>query len=147
MKVKKWGELTLVQKIIGSVGTVFLLLILLGIFLPGEAPQSEESTESIQVDETNKKYDLKGRAISEELKVGVENQNDFDWNDCRITLNDDYHYEMDLPIQAGGTYDWGYAAFTKDNGEKFNPSTHEAKRIFVYCKDPNGDFISGMWEW
>lgn len=73
-------------------------------------------------------------------QVQVTNEGATDWTDCRMTLNDEWTRTASR-IGAGATVTAGIATFTRGDGQRFNPFTHEVRSLGVSC-DVAGQFAS-----
>lgn len=67
-----------------------------------------------------------------ETQVRVINNNSFDWENVKFSIN--YNWFLETPIiKAGHTYIVGLGQFTKSDGEKFNIWTHRPEHFNIYC--------------
>lgn len=83
-------------------------------------------------DESQLKADVK-RAI-DVPGIEVTNLESVPWNNCQITLNDDFRREIRNPLGPNEPLNNPYALFTKDDGTKFNPETTAAKTVLIRCE-------------
>jgi len=91
--------------------------------------------------------DLKAKVSTDGQYLIIENDDDFVWNNVKITINDEYVYRTDFI--AKGKSSIMLSEFTKDDGERFNPEVYKLKEVFIYVpKAVNGKdgFFSGAWK-
>ena len=123
----------------GCLGVIILILLLVGGFFLLRSCMSGE----------NKPNDitLKAEVSREGLQIKIVNKDDFVWENPEITINDDYTYKTEF--LAKGESHIGLVRFTKKDGEKFNPETHQVKKIMIYIpatKERLQGYYFGDWK-
>lgn len=119
-----------IKTFLSLIGLVFFLVIAV----------ATDDTESTPVPDLNCSVRFDGSQFT------IQNNDTYNWTDCRIYVNDDFELNGKSFI-AGQTYTVGCMQFTKDNGERFNPYTHKVQNIFFYCTNANGDRASYYGSW
>lgn len=76
----------------------------------------------------------------------ISNNNDFDWNNVALELNDTFALTVDY-IPAGDEYSVSAIQFTKNDGTRFNPVLQKPLKFDITVKDANGQmsFWHGGW--
>ncbi len=72
----------------------------------------------------------------------IENNDDFVWDNAKITLNDDFEYKT--KFIAKGKTSLELVEFTKDNGERYNPDTTKIMKVMIYMPQTN-ERAQGYW--
>lgn len=67
----------------------------------------------------------------------IQNNDDFDWTDVRLTLNKVYVCELEA-IPAGETRQVWTGEFKKDDGTEFSAWTTVVKTLYIDCHTPSG---------
>lgn len=80
----------------------------------------------------------------------ITNGDSFDWTNVKLEINSKTFssgYTLKASIlKAGEVYTVGAMQFAKPDGAKFNPFTHKAQNLSVWCDTPKGQgFYYGAW--
>lgn len=122
----------------GCLGCLGLFIVLVIIGSLGKSSGSGGSSSSI--------LDLNARVQFDGTQFHINNLNSFSWTDCKIEVNDDYEYHADR-IPGGTETTIGAMRFTKSDGERFNPFAKAAKKMFIWCHQPDGKNASWGGRW
>ena len=110
---------------------------------PSPAPSQPRESSSIA--------DLNATVIFNGTQFVIANRDSFDWTNVKLEINSKtfssgYTLRTSI-IEAGETYTVGAMQFAKSDGERFNPFTHKATNLSVWCDTPKGKgFYYGTWE-
>ena len=84
----------------------------------------------------------------QEGQIVVKNRDGFDWVNVRMEINPGIvrgGWKCEAArIPAGSTYRAGAMTFTKGQGERFNPFTHQVEKFAIHC-DTSPDHGRGNW--
>ena len=87
---------------------------------------------------------LNAELFRTDSEVEIVNKDSFVWENPEVTINDEYTFKTDFFAKGSSHIDLG--RFTKDDGEKFDPSTHKPKKIMIYVpaseSRPDGYFFA-----
>ena len=75
--------------------------------------------------------------------IMIDNGNSYVWNNAKITINNRYVYESDIP--RGGT-SLNLTEFTKQDGTSFNPKKNRLYHVSIYVPDAL-DGKHGVFNW
>lgn len=75
--------------------------------------------------------------------IMIDNGNSYVWNNAKITINNNYFYESDIP--RGGT-SLNLSEFIKQDGTSFNPKKNQLYRVSIYVPDAL-DGKPGVFNW
>ncbi len=75
--------------------------------------------------------------------IMIDNGNSYVWNNAKITINNRYFYESDIP--RGGT-SLNLTEFTKQDGTSFNPKKNRLYHVSIYVPDAL-DGKPGVFNW
>lgn len=81
----------------------------------------------------------------------ISNRDSFDWTNVKLEVNSKtfssgYILKTSL-MKAGQVYTVGAMQFANSDGEKFNPFTHKALNLSIWCDTPKGKgFYYGTWQ-
>ncbi|MDB6104083.1 MAG: hypothetical protein JWO52_4082 [Gammaproteobacteria bacterium] len=96
--------------------------------------------------------DLKAHiSLNSGVILEVTNEDEFDWNNCRLTLNLQIFgrdYELSLArIAAHEHVSLPLDNFASGDGERFDPFTHKLKETAIVCETLGGKaFYTGSFE-
>ena len=82
--------------------------------------------------------DLNAAVQNTGTEILVTNNNGFAWSNCEIQVNDGFTQEI-ARIDPGQQAAGGLMAFTRRDGERFQPSLYAVKNVAIDCDTPNGD--------
>jgi hypothetical protein len=92
--------------------------------------------------------DINAAVERSSTQILVTNRDSFAWTNCTVSINPGLMsggWEQQIArIGPGEQVAGGLLAFTRGNGERFQPSQYVVERVTVSCDTPNGDgFYSG----
>lgn len=85
--------------------------------------------------------DLTATVRSTATDVRITNGDSFDWTNCTVRLNPTLTGSWSQRvgrIGAGETVSGGLMAFTRGNGERFNPVSYAVEGVGLSCDTPRG---------
>ncbi len=124
------------KKLLIGCGVLVAIVILLAVAM-GTCLGGGSSTET---------KDLSASVSFDGTQFTITNNDSFDWDNVKFTLNSEYKLTYPL-LNAQSTYTVGAMQFAKSDGEKFNPFTHKAMEMFIACDTPNGrGYYSCEWK-
>jgi len=80
----------------------------------------------------------------------ISNNDSFDWTNVELEVNSKlfsggYKFRTSV-IRAGDVCTVGAMQFADSDGERFNPFTHKALKLTIWCNTPHGEgFGGGQW--
>jgi hypothetical protein len=89
-----------------------------------EATKPAKDTSKLNV-KVQKAYDVAG--------IEVTNQEQVNWDSCKLTLNGSYKRTITNPLEPNAPLNNPYGLFTKSDGTRFNPDTTAVKDLFISC--------------
>ena len=110
-----------------------------------------DSGSSSSSSSSSSNVDLNARVNFTGTEFVIVNNDSFDWTNIKLevnskTLSSGYTFEA-YSMNAGQTYTIGATRFAKSDGEKFNPFTHKALNLSIWCDTPRGKgFYYGTWK-
>lgn len=128
-----------------------LILALLAVLAYGSSSNNSSGPDGRSKGSSSSSADLQARVSFTGTQFVITNSDTFDWTNVKLEVNShglSDGYTVHVPrIGAGGTYTVGAMQFAKDDGERFNPLTHKAQNLSVWCDTPNGNgFYYGQWQ-
>lgn len=136
------------KAIIGCVGVGALLVVGFMIFSSlGEDPSPPRTPPPNPAAQTVR--DLNATVRKNAIQIDVTNNETRGWSDCKIEINPGIvrggWAQRIAVIPAGQTVNGGLMAFTKSNGERFDPAEYAVQSITVRCAEGfwSGSFSGG----
>ena len=123
----------------------FLLVLAVGSTDSGTGGSSSSSQSSSSTVDLNATVSFNG------TQFVIANKDSFDWTNVKLEINSKTFssgYTLNTSVmKAGEVYTVGAMQFAKSDGEKFNPFTHKALNLSVWCDTPRGKgFYYGTWQ-
>lgn len=117
--------------------SLFSMLILIIALLIGCESNPENKLQTI---------DLKAEIQFNGTQLVIKNNDDFDWPNVKLELNNKYVLNVDV-IKARKKYTIGIGQFTTKDGTRFNPFITKPTSINIWSKMPENKrgFFYGQW--
>jgi major membrane immunogen (membrane-anchored lipoprotein) len=84
-----------------------------------------------------KDHDLNVDIKSNNFRVEITNQDNFDYENATLELNGEYKIKG-VTIKSNETYKAYWSDFTDEDYNKFNPSTMSRGKFTIYCDVSDG---------
>ncbi len=81
-----------------------------------------------------KTLDASVRMVSDVPGIEITNNENVSWNDCKLSLNNDYDRTSVLKLEPHSPLNNPYSLFTKDDGTRFNILLTKPKSVFISCQ-------------
>lgn len=82
--------------------------------------------------------DLNAAVRNTGTQILVTNNDAFAWTNCELELNDGFYQEV-ARIGPGEQVAGGLMAFTRRDGERFQPAQYAVQTVAIDCDTPSGD--------
>lgn len=137
-------------------GSLTIALFLLSAAFSNSTPTTQ--TIPVAPKPAQEEMDLNiGRSVTEKNMPGtfvltIKNLNSFKWEECQLTINDDYKHNVDalfLPSELKTPEDQidymtlPVTAFTKSDGTRFNPAQQSVLGVCAICEKPYSKVYCG----
>jgi hypothetical protein len=113
-------------------------------YVPPPSPPTPVAEEPVSAPEPT--HDLPSLSVKANMNgelISIKNTDGFAWQDCVAIINPPLFsfskFRLKFgDLKAGHSTMVAASDFTKSDGERFNPITHEVQSLFITCTTPQG---------
>lgn len=125
-----------------AIGWGVMAVLVAGIWMWCSGGDDRGSGQTRTTAPARQEAEIAARVRRDGLQLIIDNQDSFAWTNCEVTLNPGLFgggwSQRVTHVGAGETISGGLLAFTKRDGERFNPATHALQTVMVACDTPQG---------
>ena len=108
---------------------VFIIFMIISFIAIGKWATSKTSP-TVEI----KTLDASVRTVSDIPGIEITNNENVSWNDCKLSLNNDYGRTPILKLEPHSPLNNPYSLFTKDDGTRFNILLTKPKSVLISCQ-------------